>query len=79
MAVGIATALRSRGPDPASGLRAWPVGPSVGRAGGDGVTIAAFGGVNVAMGQGLLPNSVLAKGVPGRSARRWCRRRWPGS
>jgi hypothetical protein len=65
LAVGIATALLVTG----SGPGLWPpraarwARPSAVLA-VTGATIAAFGGVNVAMGQGLLPNSVLAKGAP---------------
>jgi hypothetical protein len=65
LAVGIATALLVTG----SGPGLWPpraarwARPSAVLA-VTGATIAAFSGVNVAMGQGLLPNSVLAKGAP---------------
>lgn len=65
LALGIATALLVTG----SGPGLWPprsarwARPSAVLA-VTGATIAAFGGVNMAMGQGLLPNSVLAKGAP---------------
>ena len=65
LAVGIATALLVTG----SGSSLWPPrGDRWARPAAvlavTGATIAAFGVVNLAMGQSVLPNSVLAKGAP---------------